>query len=667
MGYTVTYKLRNMDFYRKCSFCGKEYLVLLRGQPKKDSVPEHNLNETNVLGIDPVTLLPVDNVIQRCHYCGKVDNSLIKAYKKNYAPFYFYLARGFVWWLVFPLIGIIWVPAVFIEPAFYFFYILTLSVFLFGYFGIKNFDPNNDKMVKAWLKWWNREGKTEFNYYLEEKNIFKPYDKEEFLYQDVAKFDSLSTNSKKESEIEFHNQGVNLQNQNRFKEAITYYDKALEINPAKVITFANKALCLNYLGRIEDAIVCYKQALEHESNIKGNLWLDRGVCHERLKQYSKAIFCYDKAIAINPKDELAWYNKGVSLGFLGRSTEAISCYDRATFLKPNFQKAWANKGVRLADLGKIDESRQAFNLALQLDPDDEIAKCGREELDNQQYDEKNNPNSIDLSVTDTSAVNTLSNSILCPYCESPHPLTEERIRSGASETLKKAIEIMLLAEKTVSDLDDKGVVLKTTSGKKMTFSSQLNRQHGWQCNSCGKIIPHSYLVNEVRKRKLLQLSGNKKAHNAALWMVAKQIIRSEICSSKPIPDKEGALEIMRKFDIVNVEHGLTDDCFRAAEYILDNYDTEKALNLFKGLIHFKTVSQVFQPLLKIDQYFENSARLCSGKMLQKATTLVCFTMSFLPLKLACRFRKEASPEMGERIDSLLHTVFPPSIEALKEA
>jgi hypothetical protein len=172
MAHRIIYKFRNMDFYRKCSFCNKEYLVLLRGQPKKDSIPEHNLNETTVLGTDPVTLLPANNAIQRCHYCGKVDISLIDSYRKENAPLYLNLARGCLGFIVLPIIGII---GGVIIPATFIFVVVVLSIFFWGYFGIKNFNPNDDKIVKSWLKWWNTDGKDWFNYCLREDNKFQPY------------------------------------------------------------------------------------------------------------------------------------------------------------------------------------------------------------------------------------------------------------------------------------------------------------------------------------------------------------------------------------------------------------------------------------------------------------------------------------------------------------
>jgi tetratricopeptide (TPR) repeat protein len=46
-------------------------------------------------------------------------------------------------------------------------------------------------------------------------------------------------------------------------------------------------------------------------------------------RYTEAIECYDKALAINPKQDNALFNKGNALDRLEKYDEAIECYDKA--------------------------------------------------------------------------------------------------------------------------------------------------------------------------------------------------------------------------------------------------------------------------------------------------------------------------------------------------
>jgi tetratricopeptide (TPR) repeat protein len=44
-------------------------------------------------------------------------------------------------------------------------------------------------------------------------------------------------------------------------------------------------------------------------------------------------------LANEPQNALAWYNKGVSLAELSRNEEAIWCYDQALAIDPRFAQA----------------------------------------------------------------------------------------------------------------------------------------------------------------------------------------------------------------------------------------------------------------------------------------------------------------------------------------
>ena len=64
-------------------------------------------------------------------------------------------------------------------------------------------------------------------------------------------------------------------------------------------------------------------------NSKGNEYF-------ALKQYSKALFYYDKVISINSKCFQAHFNKGVCLQSLKLYEQAIDTYDIAIEFKPTY-------------------------------------------------------------------------------------------------------------------------------------------------------------------------------------------------------------------------------------------------------------------------------------------------------------------------------------------
>jgi len=85
-------------------------------------------------------------------------------------------------------------------------------------------------------------------------------------------------------------------------------------------------------------------------------WFKKGLDLSEAGKYQEALECFEKAIEINPKEEIAWYNKGVALTNLGKHQEALECFEKAIEINPNYEKAWYNKGVALTNLGKVSGS-----------------------------------------------------------------------------------------------------------------------------------------------------------------------------------------------------------------------------------------------------------------------------------------------------------------------
>jgi len=99
-------------------------------------------------------------------------------------------------------------------------------------------------------------------------------------------------------------------------------------------------------------------------------WLSKGVSYELSGESYKAIECFDKAIAENPRDAWAYLNKGVSLQRLNRLDDALKAYDRAIELNPDDADAWNNRGTVMRALGDIGAAIEAYERALNINPED---------------------------------------------------------------------------------------------------------------------------------------------------------------------------------------------------------------------------------------------------------------------------------------------------------
>jgi tetratricopeptide (TPR) repeat protein len=170
----------------------------------------------------------------------------------------------------------------------------------------------------------------------------------------------------------WNNKGGSLGALGRCEEALWCYDQALAIDPRYEVAWYNKGNALVDLGRRTEAVACYDQMLAIDPRYAA-AWNNKGLALANLGQREEAISCYDQALAIDPRDVAAWYNKGNALDDLGRREEAISCYDRALAIDPRYAAAWGNNANTLADLGRREEAISCYDRALAIDPRDATA------------------------------------------------------------------------------------------------------------------------------------------------------------------------------------------------------------------------------------------------------------------------------------------------------
>ncbi|MFM7877024.1 MAG: sigma-70 family RNA polymerase sigma factor [Microcystis panniformis] len=144
-----------------------------------------------------------------------------------------------------------------------------------------------------------------------------------------------------------------------------------------------QGLVLQGIKKYREAVSSYKKALQLNSedpDVLNNLGLalfDYGL-------FEKAIINYDKALKIQPDYYYAWDNRGDALRALGRFSEAIDSYNQALQLKPDDQTAWDSLFKTLVEADNpesntffafIKRSLRQFNLDSYYDPSDIISEA----------------------------------------------------------------------------------------------------------------------------------------------------------------------------------------------------------------------------------------------------------------------------------------------------
>jgi tetratricopeptide (TPR) repeat protein len=165
------------------------------------------------------------------------------------------------------------------------------------------------------------------------------------------------------------NLGFALAGAGRWQEAITHYQRALQLKPDFGFAEYNLGLALARVGRAQEAIAHFERAVQlkpEDADAENSL----GVALADVGRWQEAIPHYQRALQLKPDYADVEYNLGLALARAGRVQEAIAHLERAVQLKPADAEAENNLGLALVRVGKGQEAIAHFMRAVQLNPAD---------------------------------------------------------------------------------------------------------------------------------------------------------------------------------------------------------------------------------------------------------------------------------------------------------
>ena len=157
---------------------------------------------------------------------------------------------------------------------------------------------------------------------------------------------------------------LNLKN---FLNAVSYFDKATQIDPKSLDAWFLKGAALDGLKKYDAAIAAYHKAISINPNMTA-LWLKAGNDYMQLGNNTNAVSYFDKATQIDPKSLDAWFLKGAALDGLKKYDAAIAAYHKAISINPNMTALWLKAGNDYMQLGNNTNAVSYFDKATQIDP-----------------------------------------------------------------------------------------------------------------------------------------------------------------------------------------------------------------------------------------------------------------------------------------------------------
>jgi len=135
---------------------------------------------------------------------------------------------------------------------------------------------------------------------------------------------------------------------------------------------------IDYNAMVSEAIKIAEDPVKSEEllgkplSIESNYyyWYSMGGQLGTMGKLNLSLFCFNKAIELNPGYSLSWSNKGLTLLRMNKWEEALECQEKALEINPWSYKVWSDKSTSLARLQRFSESIEAANKALELNEED---------------------------------------------------------------------------------------------------------------------------------------------------------------------------------------------------------------------------------------------------------------------------------------------------------
>jgi predicted O-linked N-acetylglucosamine transferase (SPINDLY family) len=163
------------------------------------------------------------------------------------------------------------------------------------------------------------------------------------------------------------NHGLVLRDLGRPQDALVSFDQALKLSPATAEIQNERANALLELGRAAQALTALDRSLALKPGYPGTL-INRGLALMAMERPEAALADFDAALRLQPRLPLALVNRGAALERLGRYDEAMASYSQALAIDPNDCHALNQRGLLLALAGRPEEALADYDRALGLDP-----------------------------------------------------------------------------------------------------------------------------------------------------------------------------------------------------------------------------------------------------------------------------------------------------------
>ena len=168
--------------------------------------------------------------------------------------------------------------------------------------------------------------------------------------------------------VDWFDRGSSLIVSGQFQDAITAFNKAIELNPEYARAYSVRGFAYAKTDQPQKGIKDCDKAIELKPNY-AEAYINRGFAYYKSRYYDQAIKDVDRAIEINPKSDKAYHVRGLCYLADKAYSKAIENFDMAIKLNPKWGYPYSNRCVAYHMSGKAGlENIKDCDRAIEINP-----------------------------------------------------------------------------------------------------------------------------------------------------------------------------------------------------------------------------------------------------------------------------------------------------------
>lgn len=163
-----------------------------------------------------------------------------------------------------------------------------------------------------------------------------------------------------------------LANMDKYRESVSYYDKAIELAPQYSYAYAMRAWSKYRQGKVESAYNDVEQSMKNVTPFLAAVNI-KAVLLDALNRYQESLDLYSLAINYFPGQAFLYNNRALTYLEVHKREKALEDCNRAIELSPNYSAPYSIRGNIYLDMGDYKKALKDYDKAIELNPGDKYA------------------------------------------------------------------------------------------------------------------------------------------------------------------------------------------------------------------------------------------------------------------------------------------------------